>query len=313
MSKEIKELDLVILGGGPAGLTASIYASRAKLNTILLENAIMGGQVRNSYTIENYPGFKSIDGADLADKMQEQAEELGAIIDEFDPVISVNLTDDEKIVETESYIYKPKSVIIATGATPKKLPISSESNFSGKGIHYCAVCDGAMYEGKIIGVVGGGNSALEEAIFLTRFAKKVYIIRRYDYFRGEKALIESATNNEKIEILYNEDLVDVTGERFVEKARLKNTITNEEREIDIDAVFGYIGTEPKTSEFAEYIDLTSNGYIITDELMRTKVAGVYAAGDVRKKEYRQITTAVSDGTIAALEAEKFIVSNRSEV
>ena len=313
MGKEIKELDLVILGGGPAGLTASIYASRAKLNTILLENAIMGGQVRNSYTIENYPGFKSIDGADLADKMQEQAEELGATIDEFDPVVSVNLTNDEKIVETESYIYKPKAVIIATGATPKKLPIASESNFSGKGIHYCAVWDGAMYEGKIIGVVGGGNSALEEAIFLTRFAKKVYIIRRYDYFRGEKALIESATSNDKIEILYNEDLVNVTGERFVEKGVLRNTITNEEREIDIDAVFGYIGTEPKTSEFGEYIDLTQSGYIITDELMRTKVAGVYAAGDVRQKEYRQITTAVSDGTIAALEAEKFIVSKRSEV
>lgn len=142
--------------------------------------------------------------------------------------------------------------------------------------------------------------------------QKVYIIRRYDYFRGEKSLIEEATNNEKIEILYNEDLVNVTGDRFVEKAQLKNTLTGKEREIDIDAVFGYIGTEPKTNEFKDYIELNSNGYIITNENMRTKVAGVYAAGDVRDKEYRQITTAVADGTIAALEAEKFIVSKRSE-
>lgn len=312
MDKQIKEIDLVILGGGPAGLTSAIYSARAKLDTVLLENAILGGQVRNSYTIENYPGFKEIDGASLADKIQEQAESLGAVIDEFDPVVKVDLKDEEKLVETESYIYKPKAVIIATGAIPKKLPIENEERFSGKGIHYCAVCDGAMYDDKIIGVVGGGNSALEEAIFLTRFAKKVYIIRRYDYFRGEKSLIEEATNNEKIEILYNEDLVNVTGDRFVEKAQLKNTLTGKEREIDIDAVFGYIGTEPKTNEFKDYIELNSNGYIITNENMRTKVAGVYAAGDVRDKEYRQITTAVADGTIAALEAEKFIVSKRSE-
>ena len=276
MNKDIKDIDLVILGGGPAGLTAGIYASRAKLNMIILENSILGGQVRNSYTIENYPGFKNVEGSKLADIMQEQAEELGAVIDEFDPVEDVRLDGEYKLVETESYIYKAKSLIIATGASPRKLPIPNEGKF------------------------------------LTRFAKKVYLIRRYDYFRGEKSLLDQVEKNEKIEILYNEDLVNVEGTDFVEKAIIKNTLTGEEKSIDIDGVFGYIGTEPKTDMFGKYINLTKNGYIITDENMNTNIPGVYAAGDVREKLYRQITTAVADGTIAALEAEKFIISNRSE-
>lgn len=312
MDKQIKEIDLIILGAGPAGMTAAIYASRAKIETLLLENAILGGQVRNSYVIENYPGFKAISGAELADKIQEQAEELGVTIDEFDPVVRVDFSDDEKIIETETYIYKATAVILATGATPKKLPIKSGNKFDGKGIHYCAVCDGAMYNDKIIAVVGGGNSALEEALFLTRFAKKVYIFRRYDYFKGERALIDEVSKNDKIEVLYNHDLVDVTGEVVVEKAILRNTITGDTVEKEVDAVFGYIGTEPKTSEFSQYIHLTENGYINTDENMKTNINGVYAAGDVREKQYRQITTAVADGTIAALEAEKFIISKRSE-
>lgn len=312
MSKEIKDIDLVILGGGPAGLTAAIYASRAKLDMILLENSILGGQVRNSYSIENYPGFKYIEGSKLADLMQEQAESLGAVIDEFDPVENVTLDGEYKLVETESYIYRTKALIIATGASPRKLPIPNEGKFSGKGVHYCAVCDGAMYDGKVVGVVGGGNSALEEAIFLTRFATKVYLIRRYDYFKGEKSLLDEVNKNEKIEILYNEDLINVEGTDFVEKAIIKNTLNGEEKSIDIDAVFGYIGTEPKTDMFSDYIELTKNGYIITDENMNTNIPGIYAAGDVREKLYRQITTAVADGTISALEAEKFIISNRSE-
>ena len=178
--------------------------------------------------------------------------------------------------------------------------------------HEHLVLKSGIVEGKVVGVVGGGNSALEEAIFLTRFAKKVYLIRRYDYFRGEKSLLDQVEKNEKIEILYNEDLVNVEGTNFVEKAIIKNTLTREEKSIDIDGVFGYIGTEPKTDMFGKYINLTKNGYIITDENMNTNIPGVYAAGDVREKLYRQITTAVADGTIAALEAEKFIISNRSE-
>lgn len=307
MSKEIKKLDLIIIGGGPAGLTAAIYAGRAKLQTLLLENMILGGQVRNSFTIENYPGFKSIEGSKLADLMQEQASEYGAEIDEFDLIEKITLSDEEKIIETETYIYKPKAVIIATGAVPKKLPVKGEKEFAGRGIHYCAVCDGAMYEGKNIAVVGGGNAALEEALFLTKFAEKVYLVRRYDYFKGEQSAIDEVMNHPKIEVLFNEDMIEAKGEEFLSSVILKNTVTKELSELNVEAVFGYIGTEPKTSDIKKYLDLTEQGYIITDEDMQTNINGVYAAGDVRDKKYRQITTAVADATIALLNAEKYIL------
>jgi thioredoxin reductase (NADPH) len=310
MEKQIKELDLLIIGGGPAGLTAAIYAARAKMDMLLLENQLLGGQVRSSYTIENYPGFKTIPGADLADSMTKQAKELGAKIENFSQIHNVTLSDSEKIIEVKKVIYKPKAIIISTGATPKKLPIANEVRFSSKGIHYCAVCDGAMYEGSVVGVVGGGNSALEEALFLTKFASKVIMIRRYDYFKGEKATIDEVINNPKIEVMFNWDLVNVEGEEFVNKAIINNTKTSEEKDIELSAVFGYIGTEPKTELFKEYLNLTQQGYIITDESMQTSIKGVYAAGDVREKQYRQITTAVSDGTIAALSAEKYIMDTK---
>ena len=305
MSKETKELDLIIIGAGPAGLTSAIYASRAKLKVLVLENATIGGQVRSSYTVENYPGFEVIEGNELADKMQNQATILGAEIDEFDPIINVKLTNEEKIVETEGYIYKTKAVILATGASPRKLPIKEEPDYAGKGIHYCAVCDGAMYEGKTIGVIGGGNSALEEALFLSKFGK-VKIIRRYDYFNGEKVTLEEVEKNENIDILYNEDIKYVRGEDKVESAVIENTKTKEQTEIHLDAIFVYIGSEPKTEFIKDQIKINDQGYIITDENMRTNVSGVFAAGDVREKTIRQITTAVSDGTIAALMAEKYI-------
>lgn len=311
MSKNTKELDLIIIGGGPAGLTAAMYAGRAKLNTLLLENKLVGGQVRNSYSIENYPGFKSIKGGELADIFQSQAESLGATIDEFDLIENIELSDDKKIIETETCIYKPKAVIIATGATPKKLPIPEEKEFEGKGIHYCAVCDGAMYEGKTIAVVGGGNSALEEAIFLTRFAEKVYIIRRYDYFKGEQSLIDEVFNHPKIQVLLNEDLIGAKGTTFLESVTIKNIKTGKTYDLSVEAVFGYIGSEPKTDEVRKYLNLNEHGYIITDEDMQTNIKGVYAAGDVREKKYRQITTAVADGTIALLNAEKYILQKNN--
>jgi len=307
MSKEKKKLDLIIIGGGPAGLTAVMYAARAKLHALLLENEIVGGQVRNSYTIENYPGFKNIDGGELADIFQEQAEKLGASIDEFDSIQNIDISNDKKIIETEKYIYEPKAVIIATGASPKKLPIPQEGKFEGRGIHYCAICDGAIYQGKKIAVVGGGNSALEESIFLTRFAEKVYLIRRYDYFKGEQALIDEVFNHPKIEVLLNEDLVEAKGKEFLESVTIKNTKTQEINNLEVSAVFGCIGTEPRTKEIKEYLKLSEQGYIITDEDMQTNIEGVYAAGDVRQKRYRQITTAVADGTIALLNAEKYIL------
>ena len=306
MTKPIKEIDLIIIGAGPAGLTAAIYAARAGLETLVLEKDVIGGQVRLSYTIENYPGFNSIKGNELADKIEGQATETGAIIDEFDAIEQVSLNDEEKVVETGDYIYRPKAVIIATGAKPKSLPILGEQKYLGKGIHYCAVCDGASYKDEEIAVVGGGNAALEEALFLAKLAKKVIIIRRYDYFKAEAKTLEEVEHTPNIEIMYNWDLVDVAGDNFVEVAMVKNTQTDEMKEIPIKAVFGYIGTEPKTDLFKEYVHLTENGYIKANESMETNIKGVYVAGDVREKEFRQITTAVADGTIAALKAEQYI-------
>lgn len=311
MAKDIKNLDLMIIGGGPAGLSAAIYASRAKLNLLLLENALVGGQVRQTFTVENYPGFKQIEGNELADRMQEQAIGLGATIEEFDSIISVKLSDEEKIIETESYIYKPLAVIIATGSTPRKLPIPEEENFAGKGIHYCAVCDGAIYEGKNIAVIGGGNSALEEALFLSKFGK-VTMIRRHDYFNGEKYVLDKVLNNENIEILWNEDIKHAKGKEKLESVIIENTKTKEMKEIPMDGVFVSIGYEPKVELFKNDIKLSERGNIITDENMQTNIKGVYAAGDVREKFFRQITTAVSDGTIAALMAEKYINERKGD-
>lgn len=309
MGKEIKKVDLLIIGAGPAGLTAGIYSSRSNIDGIILEDAIVGGQVRNSYTIENYPGFKKVSGSELADLIQQQAISVGAKIDEFDIIESVSFCDKKKIIETASYTYEAKTVIIATGARPKKLPIPSEAKFLGKGIHYCAVCDGAMYKDEVIAVVGGGNSALEEAQFLSNLAKKVIIIRRHNYFNGEQKTVREVESNPKIEVMYNYDLVDVNGGDFMESAVIRNTVTGEKKEIALKAIFGYIGTEPKTDLFKDYINLDEQGYIITDQNMNTNIKGIFAAGDVRAKKYRQITTAVADGTVAALEAEKYIKEN----
>ena len=308
MNKQEKQVDLIIIGAGPAGLTAGIYAARANLDTLILENDIIGGQVRSSYTVENYPGFETITGVELAEKMEAQATGEGVVIDEFDFIESVSLTDTEKIVGTGDYIYKPKAIIIATGAKPRKLPIPNENKYLGKGIHYCAVCDGANYKDEVIGVVGGGNAALEEAMYLARLGKKVILIRRYDYFKAEAKVLKEVEATPNIEILYNHDLVNVEGGDFVEKAIVKDTKTGEEKEIPLKAVFGYIGTEPKIDLFKDYVNIGEDGYILADESMQTNIQGVYVAGDVRQKEFRQISTAVADGTIAALKAEKYIVN-----
>ena len=306
MDKTMQTPELLILGGGPAGLTAAIYAARAKLDVVLLEMILTGGQLRDTKAIANYPGFKTITGEELADLMAEQAKELGAKLVNFSPIQAVSFTDDSKTVETKKALYRPKAVIIATGAVPKRLPLPSEAQFYGKGIHYCATCDGAMYENSVVGVAGGGNSALEEALFLTNFASKVIMIRRYDYFNGAAATIDAVLNHPKIEVMFNWDLVDTAGEDFVTSALLRNTKTGEEKSVALSAVFGYIGTEPKTELFKTDLTLNPQGYIITDENLQTNIKGVFAAGDIREKTVRQITTAVADGTIAALNAEKFI-------
>ena len=304
--KEEKQLDLVIIGAGPAGLTAAIYALRAKLNTIVLENELVGGQIRETYTVENFPGFDFISGADLADNMEKHAKKVGADINEFGNIQRVKLTDDEKIIETDDTIYKTKAVIIATGAKARNLPIPEEEKLHGKVIHYCELCDGALYQGKDVVVVGGGNSAIEAAIFLTKYAKNITIVHQFDYFQAQKYSQDELFKHNNIKIIWDSEIRNIVGEDKIEKIIIENIKTKEKSDLKADGVFVYIGYEPKTELFKDYININKWGYIETDENMETNIKGVFAAGDVRNKTIRQLTTAVNDGTIAALMAEKYI-------
>lgn len=310
MNKEEKKLDLIVIGSGPAGLTAAIYASRLKLDMLVLEDELVGGQIRGTYQVENYPGFINISGSDLSDKMYEQAINLGAKIDEFDKIISVKLTDDEKIIETKNYIYRPEAVIISTGSKHRELPIPEEKKFHGNGVHYCELCDGEMYEGKDIIVVGGGNSAVEAAIFLSRYANKVTIIHQFDYLQADKANQQELFNNKKINVVWDSEVRNALGEGKLTGVVIENIKTKEISEINADGIFVYIGLVPRTDIFKDYLKLNGFGYIKAGETTETNVKGVYAAGDVREKMFRQITTATADGTIAALMVEKYLFEKR---
>lgn len=321
MEKKIIEKKLVIVGAGPAGLTAAIYAARAGLDPLVLEKGLVGGQVAVSSIVENYPGYASISGAELSAKMRDHAQSLDVEIDEFDEIERAELSDSAKRIITESKIYEPTAVIIATGAVPKPLLVRNEARFRGKGIHYCALCDGAAYKGKTVGVVGGGSAAVEEALYLSNIAEKVIMIRRKSSFHAEKAILERAERTPNIEILYNTDLIDVgnsadknnvsnDGGDFLDYALVSDTRTLEERKISLSAVFTYIGSAPRTELLRGSIELDKYGYIEAGDDMRTSVEGVFAAGDVRTKKYRQIVTAVSDGAIAALSAEKYIMQKQ---
>ncbi|WP_046066118.1 NAD(P)/FAD-dependent oxidoreductase [Clostridium scatologenes] len=303
MKKE-KKLDLLIIGSGPAGLTAAIYAARLKLKTLILEDELVGGQIKDAYTVENYPGFISISGSDLIDKIQNQAINYGVEIDEFDKIVSVKLTNNEKIIETKSYIYKPKAVIIAAGAKKRELPISEEKNFHGKGIHYCELCDGHLYEGKHIAVVGGGNSAVQAANFLSKYAKKITLIHKRNYLRADKKNQQELFDNKKVEILWNSKIQHAIGDNKLEAVLIENE--KETYKLDLDGIFVYIGVTPRTDLYKDYLNLNSSGNIEASETCETNIKGVFAAGDVRTKPFRQLTTAVSDGTTAALMAEKYI-------
>lgn len=304
--KPIIQKDLMIIGAGPAGLTAGIYAGRLKLDTLILENEIVGGQIRDAYLLENYPGFSSISGGELINKMQAQAEESGAVIDEFDSIESLILTDEHKIVETQTAVYHPKAVIIASGAKKRPLPIPEEKKFHSRGIHYCELCDGHMYEGKEIAVVGGGNSALLAVKLLSKYATKITIIQQFDNFNAEPKVQDEIFSNPKVEILWNTEVVSGFGSEHLEGIQVKNMTTGALQELNVSGVFVYIGYVPGTDLYKEMVTLDKYGNILADESTQTSVKGVFAAGDIRSKAFRQVTTAVSDGTVAALNAEKFI-------
>ena len=298
--------DVIIIGGGPAGYTAALYSARAGLDTAVIEKMSIGGQLTLTGEVENYPGFADgIDGYTLGANMQSGAEKFGAQTI-FDEVTNVFLDEKIKRVVTQSTELYARSVIIASGASPRELGIDGESDFIGRGIHYCAHCDGRFYKNKTVAVVGGGNSAVSDALYLSRLAKKVYLVHRRDSLRATKIYHEPLKNAENVEILWNSRVSKLLhGERIV-GAILENTATNAQSELLCDAIFVSIGRKPNTSLFNGVTALDENGYIIADESTKTSIEGVFAAGDVRTKVLRQIVTAVSDGATAAHYAEEYI-------
>jgi thioredoxin reductase (NADPH) len=301
------DYDLVIIGGGPAGLTAGIYASRARLNVLLLEKVAPGGQVLVSDWIENYPGFpEGCSGYDLVTKMVEQAKQFGLVI-ESGQVLSLDVSETVKKIELDDKTITTLSIIIATGASPRKLGVPGEDMFIGKGVSFCATCDGPFFKENVVAAVGGGDTAVQESIYLTKFAKKVYLIHRRDELRATKILQERAMANDKIEIMFDSVLTGIYGGLTnVEKINVKNLKTEEEKEISVDGCFIWVGTFPNTSFLKDSVKVDKYGFIIVRQSMETSAPGVFAAGDVRNTPLRQIVTAVGDAAIAAVSAEHYI-------
>ncbi|MEZ4527621.1 MAG: thioredoxin-disulfide reductase [Desulfobacterales bacterium] len=300
------DFDLVIIGGGPAGLTAGLYAARARMNVILYEKLSPGGQVLTTDWVENYPGFpKGISGADLSREMSEQARHFGLRI-ESDEVLSLDLSGPVRKIQLSESTVTARAIIIATGASPKRLGIPGEDRFFGKGISSCATCDGPFCKDRVVAAVGGGDTAVQESVFLSKFAKKIYLIHRRDQFRAEKILQERALSNEKIEVLWDTVVTGVSGLTHVEGIHTRNVKSGETKSLKIDTLFVWIGTVPNAGFAGDALKRDEYGFLLTDARMETSVPGVFAVGDVRNTPLRQIATAVGDAAIAAASAEHYI-------
>lgn len=300
--------DLIILGSGPAGLSAAIYATRAELNTIVIEKAPMsGGQVINTYEVDNYPGYPGISGFDLSMKFREHCDKLGAKFITGE-IVSLSVNDGVKTITLENgESYQAKAVIIATGAMWRKLNVPGEARLSGMGVSYCATCDGAFFRNREVAVVGGGDVAIEDAIFLARLCKKIYVIHRRDEFRAAKVLSSRLMELDNVEILWNTVVEEIHGEDMVSSISVKNTKSEECKEISVAGVFVAVGTLPNSECFQGIVAMNESGYIIADETCETNVPGIFAAGDIRTKELRQIITAASDGANAITSVEKYFI------
>ena len=298
--------DIIIIGSGPAGLSAAIYAQRACLDTIVIEkNGISGGQVLNTWEVDNYPGFPGVTGFELSRQFREHANKLGARVVQ-DEVVQVELSGNVKKVVCEEETYEARCVILASGAHHRTLEVPGEEELRGAGVSYCATCDGAFFRGRTVAVVGGGDAALEDAIFLARMCEKVYIVHRRDKLRGAKRLQERLQALENIEFVWNSETVAIEGNAQVEALRLRQTKTGEERRLDVDGVIIAVGIAPESELYAGQLELDEQGYIRADESGQTSVPGVFAAGDVRTKALRQILTAASDGANCVASAERYL-------
>jgi thioredoxin reductase (NADPH) len=306
MADEKKVEDVIIIGAGPAGLASALYAARSDLNPLVFTGTDLGGQVSLTYSIENYPGFpEGLSGTELADLFKRNAERFGARI-EFDSVTEVDLSKRPYTIKTYSNEFKTKTLIIAIGASPDKLGIPGEDEFRGKGVSYCATCDGWFFKDKKVAVVGGGDSALEEGIFLTRYASSVTIIHRRDELRAGAILQERAKKNEKISFLWNTVVTEVKGKDGLEKLNLENTQNGEKSEMNVDGLFIFIGHSPNSAMFMGQLEIDNDGYIQIDDHYRTNLPGVFAAGEIHDSVYRQVVTSAGMGAAAAIEARKFL-------
>jgi len=300
------DYELVIIGGGPAGLTAGLYAARGGLNVILIEKIVPGGQIIVTDWIENYPGFpEGLSGPDLVQKMTEQVKRFDLSI-ESNEVISVDFSEPVKKITLNDRTLTSHAIIIATGASPKKLGVPGEETFYGKGISSCATCDGPFFKEGIVAAVGGGDTAVQESLFLTKFAKKVYLIHRRDKLRAAAILQKRALANEKIEMIWDSVLTDISGLTNVENITVKNVKTGDKTQFSVDGCFIWVGTIPNAQFLGDSVKLDEYGFIIADLNMETSVPGVFAAGDVRNTPLRQVVTAVGDGAIAVISAENYI-------
>ena len=298
--------DMIIIGGGPAGYTAALYASRAGLDTLIIEKMSVGGQMALTDIIDNYPGFnEGIDGFSLGMQMQAGAERFGAKT-EYGEVLSVDLIPEIKKTVTDSGEYFSRTVVIATGAGPRALGIENEEKLIGRGVHYCAHCDGRFYKTKTVMVVGGGNSAVSDALYLSRLVKKVYLVHRRDTLRATKIYHDPLMKAENVEFLWDSAVSELLADGRLNAVKVKNLKTEEEREISVDGLFVSIGRKPVTELFGNTLALNEAGYIIADETTKTNISGVYAVGDVRTKALRQVITAASDGAVAAHFAEEYL-------
>jgi thioredoxin reductase (NADPH) len=306
----IEHFDVIIVGSGPAGYTASIYTSRAKLKTLIITGSLPGGQLMTTSEVENYPGFPNgIFGPELMINMKQQSERFGTTMI-TDEVTKVDFKNIPFKIYTESSIYTAESVLISTGATPRKLGIEPEQAFSGRGISYCATCDGPFFKDQHIVVVGGGDTALEEANFLTKFGKSVKIIHRRDHLRASKILQERAFENPKIEFIWNSTVVDIKGDGKISSIIIKNNKTGVETKLNVGGLFVAIGHEPNTSIFKDQIDMDDRGYVIVKNYTNTNIDGVFASGDVHDYRYRQAITAAGFGCMAALDIEKWLAERK---
>lgn len=303
----MEDRDLIIVGAGAAGLAAGIYGARSGLKTLILEEKMAGGTTVDAPLVENYPGFQSISGVELAQKMAAHCRGIGVEIHELEKVLSLNLRGDKKIVKTNKTAYEAKALIIASGAHYRELGVPGEKEFRGRGVSYCGLCDGPLFKGKRVLVVGGGNSAVITSLYIADLASEVKVAHRRDAFRAEEALVKALKEKENVEILWNTELKEIKGEKLVNKAILVNSKTGETKELLVDGVFVQVGEAPNSQIAKEAgVGVDKEGYIIVDVRQRTNIAGVYAAGDVTNHPVKQIGTAVGQGITAAVEAYGYI-------